>query len=112
MRNKRLTRKEKIALSGGEQPNEIKDVETVFNQIPPEEAGIVDKKIAKRVLVYSQEDAMDDSFIPPKAFYFINAFGHHIYVATNRRDRAQEISDICFGKNKYMVKKVIKAVTR
>lgn len=122
-RRKRLTRKEKIELFGegeGKIENliDIKDLssiidessETKFVPIDPEYLGIEDKKIIKKIVIHLEQDAWDDDFIPPAQYYFVNALGHHIYVRTNKRDTAQEVSNTLYGKDFYRVKRVIRAV--
>lgn len=114
-RRKRLTRKEKIELYGEREeigvptPKEEEEGK-VFSPISPEDLGIEDKKIVKRIVIHSEEDVWDDDFVAPTQYYFVNALGHHIFVRTNKRDIAQEISDTLYGKDFYRVKRVIRAV--
>lgn len=77
--------------------------------VPLEERG-VDAKWEKKVIIYSHEDVLKDEFIPPKRYYINNAFYDYVYISALRRDTAQGIVDEIYGKGKYVVKMVVKAV--
>lgn len=109
-RQKKLTRKEKVALSQEEFMEEVKEKE--FIPIPPEELGITDKEVIKKILIYSEEDVWDDDWRHPKMHYIVNALGMHIYFKTNSRATAQGLSDKIYGKGFYQIKVALKAAIR
>lgn len=121
-KRKRLTRKEKIALSEASKKEngvieELNGVNlqqnTPFKEIDPEILYISDKEIKKKIVIYTEEDACDDDFNPPCKFYFVYCTGHHIYIKTRDRMKAQEICDKISGKEGfYTVKIIFKAVAR
>lgn len=115
MRQKRLTRKEKIALSEANKviKDEITPITEQITPIDPETLYITDKDIKKKIVIYSEEDACDDNFRPPCKFYFIYCTGHYIYIKTRNRQEAQRICDLISGKKDfYTVKIVVKAIAR
>lgn len=110
-KRKRLTRKEKIEKYG-----ELKTEENVSNEIvpvDPEELYISEKSIVNKITIYKEEDAWRDDFKPSSKYYFIYCTGHHIYVKTRDRMKAQEICDKISGqKGFYRINTVIKAIAR
>ena len=111
MRQKRLTRKEKIALSN----NTSASLESIpkHSSISPEELYITDKEVVKKIVVFKEEDALSDDFKPPTKYYFVYCTGHHIYIKTRNRLEAQRICDIISGKVEfYKVRQVMLAQVR
>lgn len=80
--------------------------------ISPSERGIEDPKIAKKLVVISEEDRWHDNFKPPSQYYIVNAFNDAVFVRTNDRLKAQAIIDSIYGKNFYLIKRVVKAEAR
>ena len=111
-RKKRLTRKEKISQSAQEYLNREENPVKEFTQISPEDIGITDKDVIKKIIVYSEQDGWDEDFKHPKTYYINDALGNFIYFRTNSRLTAQNISDKIFGKGFYSVKKAIVAQVR
>lgn len=68
----------------------------------------------KGKLAYAWEHEVEDedNFRPITGFFINDAMGGHLYFRTNSRAKAQELCDLCFGKNKYTVKIVVKAAVR
>lgn len=115
MRRKRLTRKEKIALSEENKviKDEIAPITEQITPIDPETVYITDKDLKKKVVVFNEEDCFSDDFRSPTKFYFIMATGHHVYVRTRNRHTAQEICDKISGKKDfYRIREVILAQVR
>lgn len=118
-KKRRLTRKEKIELYGEKeedtitisQDNILQDNEIM--PISPESLLIEDKDVIKKITIYEEYDAWRDDFKPPSRYYFIYCTGHHIFLRTRDRHKAQEICDIISGKKGfYGVKSVITAQVR
>ena len=75
----------------------------------PEDFGITDKNIIKRIVIHSEADVWKESFKPPCQYYFIDSFGNHVYIRTRDRMAAQEVADQIHGKNFFTVRRIIKA---
>ena len=115
MSNRRkLTRKEKIELYG-EKQNDVVIVPQNNEIIPvsPVTLLIEDKDVIKKITIYEEHDAWRDDFKPPSRYYFIYCTGHHIFLRTKDRLKAQEICDRISGKKGfYRVKSVVTAQVR
>lgn len=67
-------------------------------------------KIKQTVVAYS--DTLEDDFIAPTAYYYVNCLGDYVYLHTRSRAKAQEAVNEELGKGHYTVHKVMKASIR
>ena len=68
----------------------------------------------KGKLAYVWEDeVLNEELYKPRTQYFVaDALGGHLFFRTNRRAKAQELCEKCFGAGKYTVKVVVRASVR
>lgn len=67
-------------------------------------------KIKQTVVSYS--DTLEDDFIAPTAYFYVNCLGDCVYLHTRSRAKAQGAVNEVFGKGHYAVRKVMKASIR
>jgi hypothetical protein len=65
------------------------------------------KKIGKHVIIVPEEVHWEDGFKDPTNLFLTNALGERYYFKTRSRAKAQEC-----GNNFYLVRPVVKAITR
>ena len=70
------------------------------------------KKIGKHVIIVSEETHWGDEFKDPTNFFLTNALGERYYFKTRSRAKAQEWANMLYGNNFYIVRPVVKAITR
>lgn len=68
--------------------------------------------IKKKMIVVPEQQRFEDDFRPPSLFYIIDCFGNAVFFKTRSRAKAQEMSDVVYGKQFYLVKQVMFAITR
>lgn len=80
--------------------------------VSPSVAFIDDPEIQEKVIVYCQEDALSDDFVPPKKYYFVTPSGYHVFFKTTKRLTAQKMIDKMYGEGMFTVRTVVHAITR
>jgi len=59
-----------------------------------------------------EEDRFAEDFKEPSTYFIVNAFNNAVFFFTSSRQKAQDMSDELYGKNHYIVRKVIRAQVR
>lgn len=86
-------------------PSKKKDLLTLYD-------SWYGKELLKKIVIVSEEESKEENFKEPSTYYSIDALGSLFFFKTNSRAKAIESSDLLFGKGKYPVKRVVKAVCR
>lgn len=69
-------------------------------------------QIGENLVFVPYHEWSDDDFKDPTQYYVKNAMDENVYFRTRSRAKAQEWSDMLYGKNFYIVKKAMKAAVR
>ena len=77
-----------------------------------EEAMKKEKNWKTHLVIIPEDVHWEDGFKDPTNFFLTNAFLERYYFKTRSRAKAQEWANMLYGNNFYLVRPVVKAITR
>ena len=69
------------------------------------------KDIESKIIIYNG-DIDSEGYRPPSKYYILNAFGGYTFFKCRARGDAQAMCDAYYGRGKYIIRVIVKAIVR